>query len=58
MKAVRQWEADFLQFARDKHSSLLSDLESSPELTDELTDRIKACIDEFKSGYKPVESDT
>ncbi|MGB7323510.1 MAG: F0F1 ATP synthase subunit alpha [Rubripirellula sp.] len=56
VKAVSQWEVDFLQFAKDKHSSLISLLEDKKDLTDEVTEKIEACIKDFKSGYKVVES--
>jgi F-type H+-transporting ATPase subunit alpha len=55
VKAVRQWETDFLQFAKDKHSDLIKLLEESNDLTDEVVEKIEACIQAFKSGYKPVE---
>ena len=56
VKAVQQWEVDFLQFAADKHSDLVELLDKEPVLTDEVTEKIEACIKDFKSGYKLVES--
>ncbi|QDT03806.1 ATP synthase subunit alpha [Rubripirellula lacrimiformis] len=56
VKAVPQWEVDFLQFARDKHSATVALLEDKMDLTDEITEKIEACIKDFKSGYKPVEA--
>ena len=56
-KAVSQWETDFLQFAKDKHSEVVSALESTPELSDEIVSKIENCIKDFKSGYKPVVND-
>ena len=57
VKAVQQWETDFLQFARDKHSDLIQMLDESQDLTDEVSGMIEACIKDFKSGYQPVEKD-
>ncbi|MGI9474941.1 MAG: F0F1 ATP synthase subunit alpha [Rubripirellula sp.] len=54
VKAVQQWEHDYLQFARDKHSDLISLLDETQDLTDEVVEKIEACIADFKSGYKPV----
>ncbi|WP_153555223.1 F0F1 ATP synthase subunit alpha [Roseimaritima sediminicola] len=54
VKAVQQWEADFLQFAHDKHSGLLTELADKGELTDEIVTKIKGLIAEFKKTYKPV----
>ena len=55
IKSVQQWESDFLQFARDKHASLITDLTEKGELTDEISEKIESVINEFKAGYKPVE---
>jgi len=57
VKAVQQWEIDFQQFARDKYSDLITLLNEKQDLTDEVVEKIEACIAEFKSGYKPVESE-
>ena len=54
IKSVSQWENDFLQYARDKHASLLEDLTTQGALTDEITAGIESAIKEFKSGYKPA----
>lgn len=54
VKAVQQWETDFLQFAHDKHQALLDSLTEKGELTNEIVDKIKAMIVEFKGSYKPV----
>ncbi len=56
VKAVQRWEADFLQFAQDKHSDLIKLLDEKQELTDEVVTKIEACIKDFKSGYKPIET--
>jgi F-type H+-transporting ATPase subunit alpha len=55
VKAVQQWEVDFLQFAKDKHSDLIKLLDETNDLSDEVVEMIEACIKAFKSGYKPVE---
>ncbi len=54
IKTVQQWEKDFLQFARDKHGSLLRELAEQGDLTDELSGKIESVINEFKAGYKPI----
>jgi len=56
VKAVGQWETDFLQFAHDKHAELVQKLDAEMDLTDEIAEKIETCIKDFKSGYKPVES--
>ncbi len=54
IKAVSQWEKDYLLFIHDKHSSLLEEITEKGDLTDEITKRIVDVIKEFKTGYKPV----
>jgi len=56
VKAVSQWESDFLQFAKDKHSDLIALLNEAQDLTDEVVAKLETCISDFKSGYKPVEA--
>ncbi|MGI9470480.1 MAG: F0F1 ATP synthase subunit alpha [Rubripirellula sp.] len=53
-KAVPQWESDFLQFARDKHGDMVKLLEEKNDLSDEVVEKIEACISDFKTGYKPI----
>jgi len=55
IKAVQQWERDFLQFARDKHSQLVNLLAEKGDLTDDVVAQIESAIKEFKAGYKPVD---
>jgi F-type H+-transporting ATPase subunit alpha len=57
VKSVQQWEIDYLQFVRDKHSDLIKMLDEKQDLTDEIVRKIEGCIKEFKSGYKPVVKD-
>lgn len=57
VKAVQQWEVDFQQFAHDKHSELITLLNEKQDLSDDVVEKIEACIAEFKNGYKPVESE-
>ncbi len=57
VRAVQQWEADFQQFAHDKHSDLITLLNEKQDLSDDVVEKIEACIAEFKKGYKPVESE-
>ena len=57
VKAVQQWESDFLQYAADKHSDLVSQLGEHGDLTDEMIEKIEACINGYKSNYTPVEAE-
>ncbi len=51
--AVRQWEADFLQFIQDRKADLHKQLADAGDITEEIEKGIRAAIDEFKRGYKP-----
>jgi F-type H+/Na+-transporting ATPase subunit alpha len=53
VKAVQQWERDFLQFVHSKYNSLIDDLNSKQDLTDQIVEQIIAAIKDFKTGYKP-----
>jgi F-type H+/Na+-transporting ATPase subunit alpha len=56
IKSVQQWERDFLQFAKDKHSAVLDGLNRNGDFSDEIAKNIETCIKDFKAGYKPVEA--
>ncbi|TWU30957.1 F0F1 ATP synthase subunit alpha [Novipirellula artificiosorum] len=56
IKAVPQWEKDFLQYAKDKHGKLCDELAEKQDLTDEVAEKIVSIIKEFKAGYKPAEA--
>ncbi len=55
VKAVRQWEADYLQFIHDRKADLYKQLEQAGDITAEIETAMRASIDEFKRGYRPVE---
>lgn len=52
VKKVGQFEKDFLQYVKDKHSHLISTLDEKPELSDEIVSGIETAISDFKAGYK------
>ena len=54
IKTVPQWEKDFIEFARNKHAALLTQLREKGELTDEISEKIEAAIKDFKAGYQPT----
>ena len=54
IKSVSQWEADFLQYINDKHSTILEKITSEGALSDEIRESIESAIKEFKAGYKPA----
>ena len=54
MKSVRDFEAKFLQFMRDRKADVIAKLKDTNDLTAEVEAGIRAGLDEFKKGYKPV----
>ena len=54
IKSVSQWEQDFLQYIKDKHSSLLEKVAEEGALSDEIKASIESAIKDFKAGYNPA----
>src|SRR6056297_2101564 len=55
VKEVPRWEADFLNFIRDKHGDLLTGITESGELKGDAEDRLKKLLNEFNQAYKPAD---
>ena len=49
---IADFETKLLDFMRDRKSDVMSKLEQSNDLTEEIENGIKAAIAEFKQGYK------
>ncbi|XZE56827.1 F0F1 ATP synthase subunit alpha [Planctomycetaceae bacterium SH139] len=54
VKEVPRWEADFLNFIRDKHGDLLTGITESGELKADMEDRLKQLLNEFNQAFKPA----
>jgi len=54
VKEVPRWEADFLNFIRDKHGDLLTGITESGELKGDAEDRLKKLLNEFNQAFKPA----
>jgi F-type H+-transporting ATPase subunit alpha len=52
VKEVQRFEKEMLQFVHDKHEALITDMTAKPELTDEVVERIKKAVMDFKAVYK------
>ena len=58
---VADWEDKFLTFMKDQKSEVRSELAEKQDLDNELTDKIKSCIEEFGTqyeGFKQPEEET
>ncbi len=54
VKSVRDFETKFLQFMRDRKSDIIAKMKDTNDLTAEVEAGIRAGLEEFKKGYKPV----
>jgi F-type H+-transporting ATPase subunit alpha len=52
VKKIADFEARLLEFMRDRKGDVMSKLEQTNDLTEEVESGIKAAIAEFKQGYK------
>ena len=58
---VADWEDKFLTFMKDQKSEVRNELAEKQDLDDDLTDKIKSCIEEFGTqyeGFKQPEEET
>ncbi len=51
VNAVKKFEAELLRFVTSKHADLLKDIATKKQLDDELKNRCKAAIEEFKKTF-------
>ncbi len=51
---VSAWEQAFLKYMHDRRQELIDELASVNDLTDDIAEKLKAAIQDFKAGYKPV----
>jgi len=52
VEAVRKFEADYLEFLRNAKADILSDIKTKQKLDDDIENRLKAAIEEFKKGFQ------
>jgi F-type H+-transporting ATPase subunit alpha len=49
---VRKFEDELLEFVRNSKPDIMEEIEEKKELTDDLDERLKAAIEEFKKGFR------
>ncbi|UCF82886.1 MAG: F0F1 ATP synthase subunit alpha [Desulfobacteraceae bacterium] len=54
VEAVSEYEKQMLEFMESKHSDLLSEIKDKKEISDELEEKMKAALDEFKGIFQPA----
>ena len=54
VEAVSEYEKQMIEFMSSKHSDLLSEVKDKKEISDELEEKIKTALDEFKGIFQPA----
>ena len=54
VEAVSNYETQMLEFMGSKHSDLLGEIKDKEDISDELEEKLKAALDEFKSVFQPA----
>jgi len=52
---VARFEVEFFKYAGDKYPDLEKDIAEKKELTDDIVERLKKLVEEFKGQFKPGE---
>ncbi len=54
VEAVSNYETQMLEFMGSKYSDLLGEIKDKEDISDELEEKLKAALDEFKSVFQPA----
>jgi F-type H+-transporting ATPase subunit alpha len=54
VEAVSPYEKQMLEFMESKHSDLLGEIKDKEDISDDLEEKLKAALDEFKSVFEPA----
>ncbi|MEW5774060.1 MAG: F0F1 ATP synthase subunit alpha [Thermodesulfobacteriota bacterium] len=52
VEAVRKFEAEYLEFLRNAKADILNDIKTKKALDQDIENRLKAAIEEFKKGFQ------
>ena len=53
VEAVSEYERQMLEFMESKHADLLSEIKEKAVIDDELEEKLKKALDEFKTAFQP-----
>ena len=53
VEAVKEYERQMLEFMESKYADLLNEIKEKSEISDELEEKLKKALDEFKSVFQP-----
>ena len=54
VEAVSEYEKQMLEFMASKHSDLLGEIRNKKEISEELEEKVKGALDEFKEIFQPA----
>ena len=54
VEAVAEYETQMLEFMESKYSDILSEIKEKQIISDELEEKIKKALDEFKDVFQPA----
>jgi len=54
VEAVSNYETQMLEYMGSKHADLLGEIKDKEDISDELEEKLKAALDEFKSVFQPA----
>ena len=54
-ESVSDYEAQMLEFMGTKHSDLLQEIKDQGDISDDLVEKMKKALDEFKGVFQPAE---
>jgi F-type H+-transporting ATPase subunit alpha len=53
VESISEYEAQMLEFMESKHSDILSEIKEKGDISDELEERMKKALDDFKGVFQP-----
>ena len=53
VEAIAEYEKQMLEFVESKYADLLKEIKDKNEISDELEEKLKKALDEFKSVFQP-----
>jgi F-type H+-transporting ATPase subunit alpha len=53
VEAVAEYEKQMLEFMESKYAGLLKEIKEENKISDELEEKLKKALDEFKSVFQP-----
>ena len=52
-KSLARWQPEFVEFMKNSHPDIFTEIKEKKQLSDELRDKIKAAVEEFNKIFQP-----